>query len=469
MSPVHQYSVTTLSRRGFLSLSVGAALAVSAVGRVRADEATPSSVVTTANGRFLDAGFVHEIAASFDQDAYDAMIETFSSSGDKDWIEADVTIDGATYTKVGMRLKGNSSLMGLRNSQRGGVQGSIGGGASADTPEGLPWLVRLDKYQDDQNHDRLTEFVIRSNNSATSLNEAVSLELLADAGLESQLAASTAFSVNGSARALRLVIENPDDAWMAVHFSKDGLLFKSEAEGDWSYRGDDHDDYKDSFDLEAGGTGDDSDDYAPLIAFLDFVNNSDDVAFVAELPQRLDVDKFAVYLAMMDLIGNFDDVSGPGNNSYLYDAPDSEQFTVVPWDMNLAFGGMGRMGGGFPANGDRPDGTDLPAADQSSSGTPVAGDGPPDFGQRTQNGAMGGGPNGRSNPLASRFNADAGFAALVTEASTRLRTDLYDSGAATAVLARWVGVLESGATAMVDQATITSESEAIASFFTSST
>ncbi len=61
--------------------------------------------------------------------------------------------------------------------------------------------------------------------------------------------------------------------------------------------------------------------------------------------------------------------------------------------------------------------------------------------------------------------AVAGFAALVDEQSSRLRADLYDSGAAAAVLARWAEALESGASAMVEQATITSESETIAKYF----
>lgn len=59
-----------------------------------------------------------------------------------------------------MRLKGNSSLMGLRMAGSGAASQTddtgnqrIGGGGdlSADTPEGLPWLIRLDKSIDDKN------------------------------------------------------------------------------------------------------------------------------------------------------------------------------------------------------------------------------------------------------------------------------------------------------------------------------
>ena len=58
----------------------------------------------------LDSSEVHEISVEFDEADYEAMIETYSSTNEKDWIEATVTIDGATYEQAGIRLKGNSSL-----------------------------------------------------------------------------------------------------------------------------------------------------------------------------------------------------------------------------------------------------------------------------------------------------------------------------------------------------------------------
>ena len=45
--------------------------------------------------------------------------------------------------------------------------------------EDLPWLIRLDKFVDGQTHDGHEDIVVRSNNSQTSLNEAVALDLLA--------------------------------------------------------------------------------------------------------------------------------------------------------------------------------------------------------------------------------------------------------------------------------------------------
>ena len=254
------------------------------------------------------------------------MIDTYQESGEKDWIEATVTIDGTTFEQVGLRLKGNSSLRGVDD--------------GADPTE-LPWLVRLDEYVDGQALDGWTDFVVRSNNSETALNEAVALDLLAEAGLASEHAIATSFAVNGGDPTLRLVVQALDESWESENFATDGLLYKSEAGGDWTYRGTDPDSYTDVFDQETG-----DDDLSPLIDFLDFLNNSSDAEFARGLAARLDVEAFARYLAFEDLVGNTDDIDGPGNNSYLrYDAT-SGGFTVVAWDHNLAFGGMGGSGGG---------------------------------------------------------------------------------------------------------------------------
>ena len=70
----------------------------------------------------FDSTVVHRIEVSFDNDDYDAMIKAYTDNGTKEWMEATVTIDGTTYQRAGMRLKGNSSLGGLRGGFGGARQ-----------------------------------------------------------------------------------------------------------------------------------------------------------------------------------------------------------------------------------------------------------------------------------------------------------------------------------------------------------
>lgn len=480
-----------------------------------------------ASGTVMDDTAVHDIDVAFDEEDYDAMIATYRSSGEKEWISATVTIDGETFEDVGLRLKGNSSLQGLRQAAVGaageeevdgdaddaaaeddaaeadaeadaedadadaggmaggpaGMGGGMGGDVSAEEPETLPWLIRLDKFVDGQELDGLTELVIRSNRSQTSLNEAVALDLLELSGLASQQAVATRVSVNDSEEVLRLVVQNPDERWEESVFDTEGVLYKAEAGGDYSYRGEDPAAYEDVFDQETG-----EEDLTPLIDFLEFLDTSDDATFAAELDQHLDVDAFATYLALQDLIGNTDDIDGPGNNSYLrYDAT-TGRFTVVTWDLNLAFGGLG--GGGMMRG---LDGAPPTEGGEDGMVRPAPGEGMPDWGGEVPGdlpegftpmvpGADGELPDGElpdgvlpdgaqrmgiggGNILAERFLEVETFADAYEQAKADLQATLYDSGAAQDVLDRWTALLEDQASGLVDSATLAEEAAAIEAYF----
>jgi spore coat protein CotH len=405
-----------------------------------------------------DASEVHEISVEVDEDAVAAMIDTYQETDEKEWLEATVTIDGETFERAGIRLKGNSSLRGVDD--------------GAD-PTDLPWLIRLDKFVDEQSIDGWSELVVRSNSTETALNEALALDLLAEAGLASEHAVASSFSVNGTDARLRLVVQNLDEEWEAENFSTDGLLYKAEAGGDWSWRGDDPEAYVDVFDQETG-----DDDLTPLIDFLDFINNSSDEDFAAELPERLDVESFARYLAFEEVVDNFDDIDGPGNNSYLRWDAETGGFTVVAWDHNLAFGagpGGGGFPGGFPSgDGERPEGmpegmpTEMPEGMPEGMPTEMPTEMPtdlpegerPDFGEGGPGGGMGG-PGGRTNVLVERFTAVEEWADLVEEAKADLTEELYASGYAEDVLGRWVEVLTEQAGALVDADVVQEEADEI--------
>ena len=399
-----------------------------------------SAAQTVADGTGVwDATTVHDLSIEVDESAVAAMITTYLETDEKEWIEATVTIDGEVYDNVGLRLKGNSSLRGVS--------------ADADAAD-LPWLIRLDKFVDGQQLDGSSEFIVRSNNSETALNEAVALDLLADAGLASEHAIATSLTVNGGDARLRLVVQNLDEAWEEENFATDGILYKAEAGGDWTYRGDDPDSYIDVFDQETG-----DDDLTPLIDFLDFLNNSSDEDFAAGLPERLDVQAFARYLAFEEIVDNFDDIDGPGNNSYLrYDA-ESGGFTVVAWDHNLAFGGS-------PGGGDAAGGGGAPGDAGGVGGERPEG-APPADGERASRGPGGGaddgGGDGRggSNILVERFTAVTEWADLVEQAKADLTEELVDSGYAEEVLDQWTAVLTEQAGDLVSADTVQQEADAI--------
>jgi len=481
------FSPRILAASAVISLG-GTVLAGCSTSDVTADSDSTSSTASTTTDSAVpavwDSSELHTIELDYDESDYASLISSYLNSGEKVWISATVTIDGETFENVGLKIKGNSSVRGLSEDEDATV--------SAEHPESLPWIIRLDKYVDDQSMDGATEFVVRGNSSETSLNEAVALELLSDAGLAAEEAIAVSFTAGESEPALRLVVENPNDEWMERELG-DGLLWKAESPGTWDYIDDDPESYMEAFDQEGG-----DDNYVPLIDFLEFVNNSDDDTFGSDLDQWLDVDSFATYLAYQNVIDNFDDIDGPGNNSYLYWDTDTEQMTVVNWDLNLAFGqgniGAGTtdgaqagQGGALPggdaqAGGDRPDRGELPDGVEPPDGATLpelpegatlpddAGfpaDGAlPDDAAAAGDRAGGGGPRG-SNILSERFLANDDFMAMYTAAVATLTESLFTSGTAQESLDAWSSLLTSDASSLVDPDVGATEAQTLSDKFPS--
>lgn len=433
-----------ISRRGVLAaLGVGAVGTVALTGcaslQAAGSQGTSSASAGGVTNGYLAADSLHSVEITVDQSAYQEMIAAYTSNQTKNWIEATVTVDGVAHEKAGLKLKGNSSLQGI----------------SADTaPQKLPWLVRFDKFVDGANHEGMTRMVIRAGATTSALNEAVALDLLATTGLASEKAAHISLSVNGSDPVLRLTCQDLDESWVGQNFDVAGLLYKAESTGDYTYRGTDESAYKDVFDQETGEAN-----LAPLIEFLQFINESSDADFQSGLAQRVDVDKMVTYLAFEDLIDNFDDITGPGNNSFLWWAEQANQMTVVAWDHNCAFGlkpgaGVGQRwrgdGGQPPGGGGQPPGG-------------AGGQQPPDAGQQPGDG---GGRGARANALVDRFNSLLDGEAKVSAERDRLRQELYTSGVAQTILDARAKVLTDQAGSLIEQSSVEADAQRIAAYFT---
>jgi spore coat protein CotH len=444
---------------GSIAVAAGCS-ADSAKGDTSRNEDATSATTDDAIDLF-DERSVHELSIDVDPDDLESMLDAFTARSEKIWVAADVTIDGTLYRQAGIRLKGNSSLFGL-----GGGVGEVGLGGPAGgeielvcdnaEPSSTSPTGSDTEFVADQQHQGRREFVVRSNNTTTALNEAVALDLLGAAGLATQQAALVALTVNDSEPMLRLVIESPDDGWADANLGE-GALFKADASGNYTYRGDDPDDYSDAWDQDARPAGAVDDDYGPLIEFLDFVNNATDAEFAAGLVDRLDVEAFARYLAIEDLLGNFDDIAGPGNNSYLYFDAEGVA-TVVAWDHNLAFTGLPTMPGasGGPGSSNSfpplPGGCTFPDGfDPADLPTPPSGGG--------GLGAIGMG----GNVLVERFNKVPEFEEMYDTALAELTTKLFVSGDAGAMLDTWTDI--AAASGLVDEDIVSAEATRVRDSF----
>lgn len=501
----------THRRRRALRATVAAVLAatlaacsVPATDAASGASGTSAAASATAGADLFDTTTVHSIAVTYDEDDYQAMLDAYAATGDKEWIRATVVIDGQELQDVGLRLKGNSSLRGLASRPGSDdadattdgtgaaeapadapARDDLGeGSVSADDPAGLPWLIRLDKYVDGQQYAGRTDLVVRGSSTESSLNEAVALQVLALADVPAEQATYVRLSVNGGDERLRLVLDLPDDdLWNADTFENPGITYKADSDGDWSYRGDDASAYADAFEVKSSTSSLPEDEqYAPLIELLALVNDASDEDFAAQLGDHLDVDAFARYLAAQDVVQNWDDVDGPGNNSYLRWDETTGLFTVVAWDQNLSFSGgtgAGTPGGGFggpgagggerptPPQGELPDLADgelpqgPPQGDAAQDGERPARPGGGGAAGGAAGMSGGGAPGGAGNALVTRFLATDAFAAAYDDALADVTASAVTSGAAQDHLDALVALLTDQAADLVDPATVTQEAATI--------
>ena len=386
---------------------------------------------------------------SWDEGDYADMIAAYEKDGSKDWIQADITIDGTTVSSIGVRLKGNSTLRSLSGDGggQGGGGGDAGGGGatasniSSDVPESLPLLIDFDKYVDGQTYQGLTQLSLRPGSPV--LNEALALALTEASGQPTQRYAYTTYSVNGSATQTRLLVENPDEAYADSLFDTAGVLYKSDAESSFTYQGDDLATYEEQF-KQLNAT--DTEDLQPIVDFLKWLSEASDEEFDSGLADWVDVDSFARYTATMNLLVNGDDMAGPGQNYYLWYDLETKKISVVSWDLNLAMTGNATaspddevsIGGGGGGGG----GMQRPPGVNDDGGTPPSGAAPPAAPAASAADAGGGGGRG-GNELKERFLASDAFQSAYDAAYADLYKQLYSSGTAATLLDQIAAVVPS--------------------------
>ncbi|MCS0603676.1 CotH kinase family protein [Streptomyces sp. LP11] len=446
---------------------------VTSSSRVEADAITDD--VQGSVGLY-DTSVSHSVQLTYQQTDFDKMMKEFKEDGTKDYIEADLTIDGVYLNDVGIRLKGNSTLSSLRGNKGmpgggrgrpGGAQGAPAGGGGGDRqggmggmggmvqydlsarkPEELPWLVKVDEYVEGRAYQGEREISLRpGSNGQVPVNEALSLALTKDSGQKAERYAFTEVKINNRPAATRLMVEAPDTDYADDVADGNGVLYKAKASGGFEYHGNDPTEYESSFkQLNKKG----SQDLEPVMKLIKWVNSASDEEFARDLDKYVDVDSLAAYLAAQNLLLNFDDMAGPGKNYLLWYDLGTKKFSVLGWDYNLTFSGDATagpedsisMGGGVPGGGAAASGASQGKPGALPSGAP---EGMPEgmpsgMPEGMPGGAAGGGQGGGTakggqggfmqHPLKTRFLDSDAFDGVYKKAYRELYQKFYGSGTA---------------------------------------
>jgi spore coat protein CotH len=134
----------------------------------------------------------------------------------KEYIEADVTIDGVTYKDVGIKTKGNTSLSQV----------------AATDSDRYSLKINFDKYVDNQNCYGLDKLVLNNIfGDSTYLKEYMSYELFQYMEVSSSLHTFADIYVNDEHYGFYLALEDVDNSFLARNYGEDnsGIAYKPES------------------------------------------------------------------------------------------------------------------------------------------------------------------------------------------------------------------------------------------------
>ena len=333
-----------------------------------------------------------------DEADWQSMLENATA---EEYVSCDVEINGARFSSVGIRPKGNTSLSSI---------------ASDPDTDRYSFKLEFDHYVDGQTCYGLDKLILNNNYAdATSMKEALVYDMFAFLGADASLYNYARVSVNGEHWGLYLALEAVEESFLLRNYGVNyGQLYKPEGMNMGGGKAGGNDDFSpddlpdmDGFDPDNlpnrgdfGGEGmPDAGIYSPDGA-PDFgeapdgdgqsgeanlaagwggfsgmgsgganLNYSDDdldsystiwegevtdsgkkdhqrvvaalrsISAGENLEQVMDIDNLLLYMAVHIFSVNEDSLSGAmAHNYYLYESKGA--LNLIPWDYNLAFGGM---------------------------------------------------------------------------------------------------------------------------------
>ena len=258
------------------------------------------------------------------------------------YVRVVVEYDGRTWPGVGMRYKGNSSLLSAQLRGSGKV----------------PFRLDFDRYEDEVPAARNQRFygfeklTFSSNFSDDSLlREVLATEAFRAHGVPAARAAFYRIFVDTGLGdeywGLYTMIEDPADGAMldAQLGGRGGNLYKPSGAGaSWSYLPFDRADFDKKSNEKAA-------DFSDVAAALEALHAPapGSAEWRRALEAVFDVETFLRWLAVNTAIANWDAYGRMAHNYYLYGDPaEGGRLRWIPWDHNMAFG---MSGGGLPLPG----------------------------------------------------------------------------------------------------------------------
>ncbi len=319
----------------------------------------------------FDTSSVISVNIQMDEDDWNDMLE---NATEEKYYQCNVEVNGTMFYQVGIRPKGNTSLTSI---------------ASDPTTDRYSFKLEFDHYVDGQTCFGLDKLILNNNYAdATNMKEALIYDMYQYLGADASLYNYAKISVNGTYWGVYLALEAVEDSFQLRNYgTEDGKLYKPESMDMGGGMPDDMPEGKpdempeppenmgdgkdfgngeppESMEMDSGGadlnyTDDDPDSYETIWdGEITKTSKADhkrvikalkNISEGSDLEAYMDIDNLLRYMAVHVFSVNEDSLSGMmAHNYYLYES--GGKLNLIPWDYNLALGGMGGMGGGMPGS-----------------------------------------------------------------------------------------------------------------------
>ncbi|HEY2493811.1 MAG TPA: CotH kinase family protein [Paenibacillus sp.] len=259
---------------------------------------------------------VIDVKITIEEDDFQSMMDNASAEEVK---TASVDYNGIHYDNIGVRTKGNLSLRSV---------------VSMDDSDRYSLKLSFDEYLSSQTLYGISKINLNNNYSdASYMREYLTYELAEQMGLPTPGYSFVNVYVNDKLWGFYLAVQQVDKQYLESNFGNSyGALYKGEMMGTgsdlvWI------DDKVSSYSGLAMKSESSNEDI--LIDMINELNHG------TNIEKYLDVEEALKYIALQVVTNNTDSYIGSNKqNYYLYE--DDGIFKVLPWDYNMAFGGLGK-------------------------------------------------------------------------------------------------------------------------------
>lgn len=275
---------------------------------------------TDSSAILFDDAAVREYTLTFYDNTWKATL-TANWAADSGYVAAKFSDGTITLDSVGVRYKGNSSYSSI----------------PASSPK-KPLKIKFNEFRSGQTYYGV-KMLNYSNGygDPTFLREKIAYDI-SRKYLPTPRVNFANIRIGTDVIGLYTQVEQPDKSFLDRWFADatQNLFKAADAGASLVYETADPADYLDNFELKTNET---ENDFSGLIAFHNVLTNASDSQFCSTYPHFMDGGNVTKFLAFNMVLSHFDSYTGSGRNYYLYQQSKVGFMTLLPWDMNLAFGG----------------------------------------------------------------------------------------------------------------------------------